>query len=77
VHAAIWGATSVNVEAGLSPSRHGVVGARPGSAGARSAARQDGAALGPITSRFSGPGLPLVAPAAERARYAHSERAPR
>jgi hypothetical protein len=48
--------------------RRGVLGAGPESGGARSRTRRSGGALGPITPRFSGPGLPLVAPAAERAR---------
>jgi hypothetical protein len=50
--------------------RRGLLGAGLESGGARSRTRWGGAALGPITPRFSGPGLPMVAPAAERARWA-------
>ncbi len=45
-----------------------LLGAGPESGRVRSRTPRGGAALGPITPRFSGPGLSLVAPAAERAR---------
>jgi hypothetical protein len=47
--------------------RRGLLGAGP-ERRARSRTRRSDGVLGPITPRFSGPGLPLVAPAAERAR---------
>jgi hypothetical protein len=48
--------------------RRGLARAGCESDGARARTRWNRAALRPITPRFSGPGLPLVAPAAERAR---------
>jgi hypothetical protein len=52
----------------LALMRRGLAGAGCESDGARARTRWDGATLRPITPRFSGPGLPVVAPAAERAR---------
>jgi len=74
VETTIGRVAGVKFEGRAALRQRGLAGAGPESGGARSRTRRGGAALRPITPRFSGPGLPLVAPAAERARYADKRR---
>jgi hypothetical protein len=68
VEATIGREAGAESEGGAALRRRGVLGAGPEAGGARSRTRRADAALRPITPRYSGPGLPLVVPAAEQAR---------
>jgi hypothetical protein len=68
VETAIGRVASVKFAGRAALRRRGLLWVGPESGGAWSRTRWGGASLRPITPRFSGPGLPLVAPAAERAR---------